>query len=165
MSSGAVKYSLCYNQFIMQPQSSGNIVPEFSPEQQAPQYTPEQLPDAPTTPETPLESPERSVAAEQLAVDHIGQTMQPVAVPQPIPEPAQPVADNDQTDVTITKSTPQTAADGDTIEKEWIDRVQQIISSTRDDPHAQQSEISRLMADYVLKRFGRKIGASEEQTE
>lgn len=147
----------------MQPQTSGNMAPGSSPEQQsAPSVTPERFPNMPPTPEALAGSPEQSAVAEQLAVDHMGQSMQPVVVPLPVPDPVAPIADNSQ-GLADTKSTPHVAADTDTIEKEWIDKVQQIISSTRNNPHAQQNEISRLMADYVLKRFGKKVGASEEQ--
>ncbi|GHU08194.1 hypothetical protein FACS189431_4010 [Alphaproteobacteria bacterium] len=145
----------------MEPQYSPNTAPGFTPEQQPMPATPEQLPDILPTPEAPIASPEQSASAEQLAVDHIGQAI--VAIP------AQPVTDDSTTvqpvtDQTITDnptSTPATAGDNDAIEKEWIAKVKQVISSTSSDPHAQQREASRLMADYVLKRFGRKIGAPE----
>jgi hypothetical protein len=147
----------------MEPQYSPNTTPGFTPEQQPTPVTPEQLPDVLPTPEAPITSPERSASAEHLAVDHIGQTT--VAVPtQPVtdePATAQPLPSIGKVTTDDATVTPHTAADNDTIEKEWIAKVKQVISSTSNDPHAQQSEASRLMADYVLKRFGRKIGASQ----
>jgi hypothetical protein len=124
--------------------------------------TPEQLAQLPTSPEvTPIQSPEQAVNAEQLAVDHQGQTVSP-ATPPIVPSPTtmpvqqQPVAATDDV------ATPVVASDKDVIEKIWIDKVKKVISSTSGDPYAQQREISLLMADYVLKRYGRKIGKAEE---
>ncbi|MDR2524402.1 MAG: hypothetical protein LBC95_02575 [Candidatus Nomurabacteria bacterium] len=135
-----------------------NAAPNFSPE--APVLpTHEQVAQTLPTPEAPIQAPEQSASAEQLAVDHLGQATMPATVqPEPsssTPPPPQPVAADDN-------STPAAAADGDIIEKEWIDKVKKVISTTRDDPHAQQREASRLMADYVLKRYGRKVGEPKE---
>ena len=146
----------------MEPRSSGNIEPNFSPEQQLPPaIRPEQLSGVLQSPESmPAVSPERSANAEHLSVDHLGQTMGPTIIqPSPtLPDP-QPVATQPGTQST---TTPAVADDTDQIEQEWVAKVKQVIAATGRDPHAQQDEASRLMADYVLKRFGRKIGEAEE---
>lgn len=135
--------------------------PEFqnghSPEDAPVLPTPEVGPNTLTTPEAPLSSPESAKNAEQLSVDHQGVAMPVVQQPA-----ATPVPDNQVQDATVTSTTPTTAKDEDTIEKEWISKVKSVISSTSDDPHKQQSMVSRLVADYVLKRYGRKIGEAEE---
>jgi hypothetical protein len=114
----------------------------------------EDRPNTIATPEAPISSPEQARAAEQLAVDHAGGQPLPTAPPLVAQPTVQPVA---AASVPQT-ATPTSAGDGNQIEKEWLDKVKQIIGITSDDPHAQQEEISRLVAEYVLKRTGRKIG-------
>jgi hypothetical protein len=128
-----------------------------TPEQASASVSIENAPNTLPTPEAPISSPEQARTAEQLAVDHAGHVPLPTA---PAPVAGQtPVATQPTTGVSpLQTATPATAADGNLIEKEWIDKVKQVISHTADDPHAQQREISRLVADYVLKRTGRQIG-------
>lgn len=108
------------------------------------------------TPEAPIQTPEQGKGAEQLMVDHQGGSMPVVQQPT-----ALPAVDDQVQDATVVSTTPATARDEDVIEKEWIAKVKSVISSTSDDPYKQQSMMSRLMADYVLKRYGRKIGEVE----
>ncbi len=54
------------------------------------------------------------------------------------------------------------ANDDDLIEKEWVEKAKHILSSTRDDPHRREREISQLQQDYIFKRYGRKIGGDDE---
>lgn len=139
----------------MESNLTGNNAPNVSPETSpAPQFVPEQMPDVAPTPEAPISSPEKSAKTEQLPVDHAGQAIVASATPQSPSGPidlAQPVM----------PAVPAVADDNDIIESEWIDKIKQVISSTRNDPHARQREASLLMADYVLKRFGKKVGEPE----
>ena len=81
----------------------------------------------------------------------------PVAVPQ-----AQPVADPVTPPVqTVVGSTPLVAADEDLIEKEWVDKAKEIIQHTKDDPHARTQQVNELQRDYLQKRYGKAVGASE----
>jgi hypothetical protein len=132
-----------------------NAMGPATPEQAGAFASAERAPETLPTPEAPISSPEQARAAEQLAVDHAGGMSLPVA---PVPVAGQVQATQQPIASTAPTATPAAAADGNVIEKEWLDKVKQVISSTADDPHAQQREISRLMADYVLKRTGRKIG-------
>ena len=145
----------------MEPQTSrGDIISNTAPEQQATPITPESLPNTPVTPETsPVISVEQAPSAEQLTTDQQGRTMvaDPTAVATPTDQPT-----TQPTQATAPTSSPPAAADNDVIEKEWIAKAQQVISGARGDPHKQQKEVSKLMADYVLKRFGKKIGEVEE---
>lgn len=50
-----------------------------------------------------------------------------------------------------------TAADVDRIEKEWVDRAKAVVGRTRDDPYAQNSEMSKVKADYIKKRFNKTL--------
>lgn len=79
----------------------------------------------------------------------------PPVVPQPIapasPQPVQTAADD----------LPVAANDDDLIEKEWVDKAKKIIVETKDDPYRREQEVGRLQADYLRKRYGRELGASQ----
>ena len=71
-----------------------------------------------------------------------------IAAPQPNP------------DTTVTAA-PATAADEDLIEKDWVIKLKQIIKDTQDDPYQREQQVSALQRDYIYKRDGRKMGATE----
>ncbi|MEI6237656.1 MAG: hypothetical protein WCP03_03600 [Candidatus Saccharibacteria bacterium] len=75
----------------------------------------------------------------------------------------QPVVD-DKTIVQPTTSddSPAAAADGDLIEKEWVDKAKKIVLETKDNPYKREEDVSKLQIDYLAKRYGRKIGASDK---
>lgn len=81
-------------------------------------------------------------------------TMQPRAVATQPAQAANP-ATNDDTDV------PQIADDVDVIEKEWVDKAKKIVSNTKHDPHEQEKQVSRLQADYLMKRYNKQIKVPE----
>jgi hypothetical protein len=150
----------------MEPQYTGQNFETAAPAEKAPEsVTPENSPNLPPSPEASIQTPEQAKSAEHLAVEHQGgapmlpATQQP-AVPQPVTDDVS--ADDQAQDATVVATTPATAADNDTIEKEWIDKVKKVISSTANDPHRQQKYASQLMTNYVLKRYGRKIGETDE---
>lgn len=76
----------------------------------------------------------------------------PVAPPPLLQNSAQSVPDD----------TPLVAADEDLIEREWVDKAKQIVVATRDDPYAQEREVSKLQADYLQKRYGKEIKLSNQ---
>lgn len=79
-----------------------------------------------------------------------------VAVPSaPPPPPASP-------STPAVSSTPLVAADEDLIEKEWVDKAKEIIEHTKDDPYARTAQVNELQRDYLKKRYGKVIGASED---
>ena len=55
---------------------------------------------------------------------------------------------------------PISASDEDVIEKEWVEKAKKIVAQTKDDPYAQEKEVSKLQADYLKKRYGREIKVS-----
>lgn len=61
-----------------------------------------------------------------------------------------------------TTATPAMADDNDLIEKEWVEKAKQIVERTKDDPHAQNNEISQYKAEYIKRRFNREIKGSEK---
>ncbi|MDR1196670.1 MAG: hypothetical protein LBL08_00085 [Candidatus Nomurabacteria bacterium] len=145
----------------MEPQFAQPNTPTNSSPESPPASVPENLNQVGGGIEAPVASPEAAKAAEQLAANQQGGAPLPV-VAQPVATPVVPEPADQTQAATVIATTPQTAADGDKIEVEWIDKVKHVISSTSDDPYSQQKHISQLMANYVLKRYGRKIGGSGE---
>jgi len=76
----------------------------------------------------------------------------------PVPPQPAPVA---QTPPAAATATPLVAADEDLIEKEWVDKAKEIIEQTKDDPHARSQKVNELQRDYLQKRYGKVIGASQ----
>lgn len=56
---------------------------------------------------------------------------------------------------------PLIADDVDVIEKEWVDKAKKIVNATKEDPHEQEKEVSKLQADYLMKRYNKQIKLSE----
>lgn len=131
----------------------------------SPERSPEALPTVPSPeshPDFPLPSPERGNSSSERAPEQSNAAQaslgaQPIPVSLPIPVPIQ---DDPAQDVPVDDS-PAVAADEDLIEKEWVDKAKQIISQTRDDPAEREKQVGRLQADYLKKRYGRSLGASE----
>jgi hypothetical protein len=143
----------------MQPENSRQAAP--SPEQLPvqPAITPEamqSLPPLDSRLERGQERFEQAAEAGAIASDAASAAAIPMAVPVapaiPVqPPPVQPVV----------TGAPLVAADEDLIEKEWVDKAKEIIEQTRDDPHARTQKVNALQRDYLQKRYGKVIGASE----
>lgn len=141
----------------MQPENSRQAVP--SPEQlpTPPAVTPEARPSLPPL-DTRLErGHERveQVAEARASVSDAAATATTVPVTPAVPVPAQAPLSQPAT------TTPLVAADEDLIEKEWVDKAKEIIEQTRDDPHARTQKVNELQRDYLQKRYGKVVGASE----
>jgi hypothetical protein len=54
-------------------------------------------------------------------------------------------------------STPPIADDVDLIEKEWVEKAKEIVNKTKDDPYAQNQEMTKIKADYLKKRYNKDI--------
>ncbi|HYG84236.1 MAG TPA: hypothetical protein VD907_05130 [Verrucomicrobiae bacterium] len=63
-------------------------------------------------------------------------------------------------DDTQASSAPLVAADDELIEKTWIEKAKSIVTQTKNDPHLQAVEVSKLQASYLLKRYGKQINHS-----
>lgn len=57
---------------------------------------------------------------------------------------------------------PVIAEDGDLIEKEWVDMAKRIVERTKDDPYKQSTELTRVKADYMKKRYNKEIKIDEK---
>jgi hypothetical protein len=144
----------------MQPENSqpGAVGPEQLPPPLA--YSGEIIPSLP-----PLETGiERGAERREQAAESGARTADaasfatPAAVPLAPPIVVPPVNDTSQPAAT---GSPLVAADEDLIEKEWVDKAKEIILHTRDDPHARTQKVNELQRDYLQKRYGRVLGASD----
>ena len=130
--------------------SSHEVTPEISQDYEATHNNTETAPN--TKPSQPHETtPLRQTQPSQ----------QQLAVPQAVPQTSSPSSqaiDNQQSGA---KDDPLIADDVDVIEKEWVDKAKRIVNSTKSDPHAQEKEISKLQADYLLKRYNKKVKVKE----
>jgi Txe/YoeB family toxin of Txe-Axe toxin-antitoxin module len=70
-------------------------------------------------------------------------------------------ADDDAVANIASDDMPVAANDDDLIEKEWVDKAKKIILQTKDDPYRREHEVEKLQADYLRKRYGRELGASQ----
>lgn len=75
-----------------------------------------------------------------------------VALPQPVSQSQNAVPTDDN---------PQIADDVDVIEREWVDKAKKIVDSTKSDPREQEKQVSKLQADYILKRYNKQIKTAE----
>ncbi|HCM51789.1 TPA: hypothetical protein DIS56_01495 [Candidatus Saccharibacteria bacterium] len=82
------------------------------------------------------------------------------ALPQ-MPQDQTVAIDDSQKTSTVATTPPITAglaaADSNLIEKEWVEKAKQIIAKTRNDPYSQKTEVSKIKADYIQKRFNKPI--------
>jgi hypothetical protein len=72
-----------------------------------------------------------------------------------------PASNDDQSTTAITDDNPALAEDVDVIEKEWVEKAKKIVQATKEDPHQQEKEVSKLQADYLMKRYGKKVKTTE----
>jgi len=76
--------------------------------------------------------------------------------PSNLPQPIQQTAISDQHGlVTSNTSSPAVADDVDVIEKVWVEKAKSIVKQTKDDPYAQEEQVSNLQEDYQQKRYGK----------
>lgn len=133
-------------------ETAGLNLPSPMPEQ-APQAAPAEASTAmPEAAPTAAESAPAATASSTAGLPPV--TLPPALAAQ---------AANAQTDATATTNAvvPNTADDGDLIEKEWVSKAKQIIERTREDPHEQSKELNVFKADYMKKRYNKTIKLSE----
>lgn len=141
----------------MQPETPRSAVPSVEQLPVPPSVGMESVPTLPPL-ETGLERGqerfEQAAEGGARVSDAAATAATAVAIPvAPVQAPQQPVAPS--------SVTPLVAADEDLIEKEWVDKAKEIIEQTRDDPHARTQKVNELQRDYLQKRYGKVVGASE----
>lgn len=144
----------------MQPEYSQNV-PHGAESAPAPQNVgPENIPSLPPL-ETGLERGQERHEQAAEAGARASDAAAPASVTPPVVAPVVPVQDNSGTQPASISNTPLVAADEDLIEKEWVDKAKEIIEQTKDDPHARTAKVNELQRDYLQKRYGKVVGASE----
>lgn len=103
---------------------------------------------------------------EQGAGEKVGETDGGVAQAMPAQPVVQPAVDDadvqtDETSKIQGDLVNLTTKDGEKIEKEWVDKVRNVISETRDDPRRREDDIFEVKKDFIKKRFGREIGGGK----
>ncbi len=54
------------------------------------------------------------------------------------------------------------ADDADLIEKEWVNKAKNIVEKTKNDPHLQNNEMSKMKAQYLKTRYNKDLKVSGE---
>lgn len=117
--------------------------------------------------QTPEQTPVRQFEVEPTNTERQGEVIGGVVststLPAPViaPVPTPTVDDPSVTTASVSSDTPAMASDEDLIEKEWVDKAKKILAQTKDDPYRREQEVSKLQADYLRKRYGRELGASQ----
>jgi len=139
----------------MQPENI-NIpkAPEATPN--LPKPSMDRLPPLPGVETAPVGGGERFEQVAELSAAQSDATSAAVATTVLV----QPTVVDDTTNVDASASSPLTAANEDLIEKEWVDKAKDIITSTPDDPHARGQQVNALQKDYLRKRYGKELGAA-----
>jgi hypothetical protein len=141
--------------------TQGNPIPERAPN---PNITPDQLISTGTQEQAlrPTAAPE--TAPQQPAPAAPQNTGQPAAAQPPLtandvakaiaaaPMPVAPVV-----------PVPQTAADQDVVEPEWVDAAEQTIAHTAGNPYAEEEAVETLQTDYLKKRYGHEVKKPEDK--
>lgn len=101
-------------------------------------------------------------------INNAAQPAQAGMPPMPSPQPAVNMSSGParsqaaaQSMASAPQQVPQAADDGDVIEKEWVERVRQIIAATAQDPYLQNKRLTELKAEYMQKRYGKTIKLSD----
>lgn len=120
----------------------------------------------PPGPERADDRQEQAVEAPAAAPETVGK--QPPApalpvVPDDIPAADAPVIAVAAPDSAVPAhpTSDHPAHDSDRIEPIWVNKAKEVIARTQDDPYMQKSEMSKVKADYIQKRFGKQIKTDE----
>lgn len=141
----------------MQPENSHSPVSGAEQLPMPPTLSPENVPSLPPL-HSSIERGQQRVeqAAEAGArVSDAAATATAAAIAVPV-VPVQPTPS-----ATPTTVAPLVASDEDLIEKEWVDKAKEIIEQTKDDPHQRTKRVNELQRDYLQKRYGKIVGATE----
>lgn len=101
-------------------------------------------------PQPPQAAPQGSSVAKPAPMPDLSQVSGPAA-PASAPAAAQPATGN-----------PALANDVDVIEKEWVDKAEEVIAKTAGDPHAEEEAVEDLQIDYMKKRYNKDIKKSDD---
>ncbi|MBX4197293.1 hypothetical protein KW801_01905 [Candidatus Saccharibacteria bacterium] len=125
-----------------------------------------ELPPQPVGPEGEDQRQEMAQEAPAAAPETVGkQAPAPAlqAIPDDIPAIDAPIIAVPAPDTTVPAhpASDHPAHDSDHIEPLWVNKAKEVIARTQDDPYLQKSEMSKVKADYIQKRFGKQIKTDE----
>lgn len=143
----------------MQPESSRNAASGSEQLPMPPSIGPENVPTLPTL-DTRIERGQERFEQVAEASARVSDAAASAPVVTPV-APAVPTPPAPPQQAAPSSTTPLVAADEDLIEKEWVDKAKEIIEQTKDDPHARTVKVNELQRDYLQKRYGKVVGASE----
>lgn len=137
---------------------NGNITPVNVDTNQPNNITTElSKPNLETNVSQPLPNPEVKVTPPVPSTSSPQQALQQVPVVQNHPAniPAQSVHTDSATsrDMHLQSVDQLTAGDTKLIEKEWVDKTEEIIDKTKDDPYNEDEQQHHLSRTYLKKRF------------
>jgi hypothetical protein len=107
---------------------------------------------------SPTQSPENSRQTQSVTAS--SQAASSIALP------AQDIAGKmtDDDGVATDDQVQATATDSDRIEKQWVDKAKTIVARTKDDPHEQKTQMSKVKAEYIKTRFNKTVKADDSVT-
>ena len=121
-----------------------------------PQQNPAQNQDL----EPVVQVPDIPAAPTPAVPDPTGATPTPVA---PTTMPTTPVDPAQPASTTTPSPGPAVASnDVDVIEKEWVDKAQEIVQKNQDDPYEEENAVEELQTDYLKKRYNHTVDKSQE---
>lgn len=100
---------------------------------------------------------ERAAGEPSVATPQSEQATTPPVTSHNIQTPAQPPATLAPDDAAVTPApitSPLAAADGDNIEPQWVDAVDDITEKNANDPYEQEEAAEDLSQKYLKERFG-----------
>lgn len=118
-----------------------------------------ETPQQPKGPETAEDSLDKDVEAPAAVPESAGN--QPIVpalplIPDDIPAASQPALPVPATDGAV-QAAHAAIPDGDHIPEVWIDKTKSVIAQTKQDPYIQKSEVEKIKAEYIQKRFNKQI--------
>lgn len=140
----------------MNPQANPNLNPDIQSSASAPEHRPATEHSLQPT----SGQPERQAASsvEKGSIQPVANAVQPTISPAVSPAPP------DATVAPTTAAQSQlSASDGNKLEKPWVDRADEIIAQTAQDPYVEEEAHEELSALYLKQRFNLDIKRNPSQ--
>ena len=99
------------------------------------------------------DSPAAAAPPPKLTAADVAAALASVSAPAPA-APAAPVSAG---------AAPAVAGDVDVIEREWVDKAEQVVAAHQGDPYGEEAAVEDLQQDYLAKRYGMNVADSDQQ--
>lgn len=125
-----------------------------------------ELPPQPPSPEQGEQGQEQAIEAPPARQEQVGKQAPKApalpAIPDDIPAVDQPAIPAPPAATPSIPNDPHAmASDNDNMEKVWRDKTDSVLARTKDDPHQRTVDMSKVKAEYNLKRFNKQIKSDE----